>query len=88
MKALSKIGKVIFHSILKPSFRTVSIRFYVLSLMTIMLIYKDQTPQILKYFGEFGVLVKNILILYFVWLITIMPTLYIMELIDKKDEQR
>lgn len=88
MKTLNKIGTIIYHNILKPSFRTASIRFYVLALMSMMLLHKDQTSLILKYFGEFGILIKNILILYFVWLVTTMPMLYITELIDKKNERK
>lgn len=86
MKTLNKIGTMIFRNVLKPSFKTASVRFYVLSLIIITLVYKDQTPLILKYFGEFGILIKNVLILYYVWLVTTMPMLYITELINKKEE--
>lgn len=84
MKILSKIDKVI-GKILVPSLPTAYFSFYILSLIVIAT--RDASPWILRYFGEFGIIVMNIMVAYYIWLIAIIPALLIEKLI-KKDEQQ
>lgn len=86
MKTLSKIGKVI-GKILIPSLPTAYFSFYILSLIVIVIATRDANPWILRYFREFGIIVMNIMVAYYIWLIAIMPALLIEKLI-KKDEQQ
>lgn len=86
MKTLSKIGKVI-GSIVIPSLPVAYFSFYILSLIVIIIATRDASPWILRYFGEVGVAVINIMIAYYIWLIAIIPALLIEKLI-KKDEQQ
>lgn len=86
MKTLSKIGKVI-GSIVIPSLSVAYFSFYILSLIIIVIATRDANPWILRYFGEFGIIVMNIMVAYYIWLIAIIPALLIEKLI-KKDEQQ
>lgn len=86
MKTLSKIGKVI-GSIVIPSLPVAYFSFYILSLIVIVIATRDASPWILRYFGEFGIIVMNIMVAYYIWLIAIIPSLLIEKLI-KKDEQQ
>lgn len=86
MKTLSKIGKVI-GKMLIPSLPAAYFSFYILSLIVIVIATRDTSPWILRYFGEFGIIVMNIMVAYYIWLIAIIPALLIEKLI-KKDEQQ
>lgn len=86
MKTLSKIGKVI-GSIVIPSLLVAYFSFYISSLIVIVIATRDSTPWILQYFGKFGIIVMNIMVAYYIWLIAIIPALLIEKLI-KKDEQQ
>lgn len=86
MKTLSKIGKVI-GMIFIPSLSVAYFSFYILSLIVIVIATRDASPWILRYFGEFGIIVMNIMVAYYIWLIAIIPALLIEKLI-KKDEQQ
>lgn len=86
MKTLSKIGKII-GMIFIPSLSVAYFSFYILSLIVIVIATRDASPWILRYFGEFGIIVMNIMVAYYIWLIAIIPALLIEKLI-KKDEQQ
>ena len=86
MKTLSKIGKII-GMIFIPSLSVAYFSFYILSLIVIVIATRDASPWILRYFGEFGIVVINIMVAYYIWLIAIIPALLIEKLI-KKDEQQ
>lgn len=86
MKTLSKIGKII-GMIFIPSLPIAYFSFYILSLIVIIIATRDASPWILRYFGEFGIIVMNIMVAYYIWLIAIIPALLIEKLI-KKDEQQ
>lgn len=86
MKTLSKMSKII-GMIFISSLPIAYFCFYILSLIVIIIATRDASPWILRYFGEFGVAVINIMIAYYIWLIAIIPALLVEKLI-KKDEQQ
>lgn len=85
MKILSKIDKVI-GKILIPSLSAAYFRFYILSPIIIISFAEDTNQWVLRYFGEFGIIVGGISVMYYVWLIAVIAVLLIYN--DKKDEQQ
>lgn len=84
MKILSKIDKVI-GKILIPSLSATYFRFYILSLIIIISFAEDTNQWVLRYFGEFGIIIGGISVMYYIWLIAVITVLLIYN--DKKDEQ-
>lgn len=85
MKILSKIDKVI-GKILVPSLSAAYFRFYILSPIIIISFAEDTNQWVLRYFGEFGIIVEGISVMYYIWLIAVIAVLLIYN--DKKDEQQ
>ena len=85
MKTLSKIGKII-GKILIPSLSTAYFRFYILSPIIIISFAEDTNQWVLRYFGEFGIIVGGISVMYYIWLIAVIAVLLIYN--GKKDEQQ
>ena len=85
MKTLSKIGKVI-GKILIPSLSAAYFRFYILSLIIIISFAEDTNQWVLRYFGELGIIIGGISVMYYIWLIAVIAVLLIYN--DKKDEQQ
>lgn len=85
MKILSKIDKVI-GKILIPSLSAAYFRFYILSPIIIISFAKDTNQWVLRYFGEFGIIIGGISVMYYIWLIAVIAVLLIYN--DKKDEQQ
>lgn len=85
MKILSKIDKII-GKILIPSLSAAYFRFYILSPMIIISFTEDTNQWVLRYFGEFGIIVGGISVMYYIWLIAVIAVLLIYN--DKKDEQQ
>lgn len=85
MKILSKIDKVI-GKILIPSLSAAYFRFYILSPIIIISFAEDTNQWVLRYFGEFGIIVGGISVMYYIWLIAVIAVLLIYN--DKKDEQQ
>lgn len=85
MKILSKIDKVI-GKILVPSLSAAYFRFYILSPIIIISFAEDTNQWVLRYFGEFGIIVGGISVMYYIWLIAVIAVLLIYN--DKKDEQQ
>ena len=84
MKILSKIDKVI-GKILVPSLSAAYFRFYILSPIIIISFAEDTNQWVLRYFGEFGIIVGGISVMYYIWLMAAIAVLLIYN--DKKDEQ-
>lgn len=84
MKTLSKIGKVI-GKILVPSLPAAYFRFYILSPIIIISFTKGATQWVLRYFGEFGIIIGGISTMYYIWLMATIAVLLIYN--GKKDEQ-
>ena len=85
MKILSKIDKVI-GKILVPSLSAAYFRFYILSPIIIISFAEDTNQWVLRYFGEFGIIIGGISVMYYIWLIAVIAVLLIYN--DKKDEQQ
>lgn len=85
MKILSKIDKVI-GKILVPSLSVAYFRFYILSPIIIISFAEDTNQWVLRYFGEFGIIIGGISVMYYIWLIAVIAVLLIYN--DKKDEQQ
>lgn len=85
MKILSKIDKVI-GKILVPSLSAAYFRFYILSPIIIISFAEDTNQWVLRYFGEFGIIVGGISVMYYIWLIAVIAVLLIYN--GKKDEQQ
>lgn len=85
MKILSKIDKVI-GKILVPSLSAAYFRFYILSPIIIISFAEDTTQWVLRYFGEFGIIVGGISTMYYLWLMAVIAVLLIYN--DKKDGQQ
>lgn len=85
MKILSKIDKVI-RKILIPSLSAAYFRFYILSPIIIISFAEDTNQWVLRYFGEFGIIIGGISVMYYIWLIAVIAVLLIYN--DKKDEQQ
>lgn len=85
MKILSKIDKVI-GKILIPSLSAAYFRFYILSPIIIISFAEDTNQWVLRYFGEFGIIIGGISVMYYIWLIAVIAVLLIYN--DKKDEQQ
>lgn len=85
MKILSKIDKVI-GKILIPSLSAAYFRFYILSPIIIISFAEDTNQWVLRYFGELGIIIGGISVMYYIWLIAVIAVLLIYN--DKKDEQQ
>lgn len=85
MKILSKIDKVI-GKILIPSLSAAYFRFYILSPIIIISFAEDTNRWVLRYFGELGIIIGGISVMYYIWLIAVIAVLLIYN--DKKDEQQ
>lgn len=85
MKMLSKIDKII-GKILIPSLSAAYFRFYILSPIIIISFAEDTNQWVLRYFGEFGIIIGGISVMYYIWLIAVIAVLLIYN--DKKDEQQ